>query len=274
MDDQARLIAAVDTLNQLLPAITPYKLAVVDPALVEHVEKNAHYMSKKVFDQLVANIAQDGNLESLPFCWRRPDGVFVCLSGNHRLDAARAAKLSAILVLYTDAEMSRSEAIAKQLAHNAITGKDNAVVLQELWKEIDTVQFKVYSGLDESYFHTLEAVKVQRFNSAVLRFEELRLQFVTSELTRIDEVVKQMGSLTAHKYVGRVDDFDRFFDVLLAFKEQTNTYNTSTAFLMMIEICAEWLEQNAKEHAAKGAQGDPTVDNEQKNGRGTERVTP
>lgn len=251
----AALSAAVDQLNDLLPAITPYKLAVVDPAKVEHVEKNAHYMPKRTFDQLVANIHEDGNLESLPFCWRRPppdggESVFICLSGNHRLDAARAAKLEAILILYTDQDLSRSLQVAKQLAHNAITGKDNEVMLAELWREIDKVEYKIYSGLDETAFQTLSSINVANFNTSSLRFEELRLQFVPAEIARIDEIVKLLGTAGRARYVADVAAFDRFWDVTLAFKEFTNTFNSSTAFLLMIDIVEEWLHLQQLEHNA------------------------
>lgn len=244
MVDETRLIAAVDELNDLLPGVTPYKLAVVNPAQVEHVAKNAHYMSKKVFDQLVANVAQDGNLASLPFCWKRADGRFICLSGNHRIDAAAAAGIITVLVLYTDAKLSKAEQISIQLSHNAITGKDNETILAELWREIDHVKLKVYSGLDERYFDTLGQVKVQRISEEPLRFEELRLQFVSSEMERVEETVKAMGSAATPKILARVEDFDRFFELLLQFKETQNVLNSATALLMMMDVVEAWLHEH------------------------------
>ncbi|MFN2166700.1 MAG: hypothetical protein ACK2U9_10630, partial [Anaerolineae bacterium] len=135
MADQARLQETLDTLNGMLGDFTPYKLAAVPPGEIEHVDKNAHYMPTATYRQLVDNIAQDGNLSSLPFCWRRQDGVFVALSGNHRVDAARDAGVPLMLVLYTDADLSRSQQIGIQLSHNAIFGQDNPKTLRELWRE-------------------------------------------------------------------------------------------------------------------------------------------
>jgi hypothetical protein len=89
MGEDARLDDAVAALNAQLGDITPYKLAVVDPAALVPVEKNAHYLPKATFDRLADNIARDGNLSTLPFCWRTPAGDYIVLSGNHRRAPSR-----------------------------------------------------------------------------------------------------------------------------------------------------------------------------------------
>ena len=242
MADEIRLASAVEALNDALVGVTPYKLAVVDPKAVQHVERNAHYMPQKLFRQLSENIKQDGNLSSLPFCWRRADGVFVCLSGNHRIDAAALADVKQVMILYTDAELTRDEQIAIQLSHNSLVGQDDASALRQLWQEIDRVKWKVYTGLDDKYLATIDKVQVQRLDDSALRFEELRLQFVPSEFEYIAGVVRKCGkeNVKAHRFMARVADFYEFFEALLNFKEAKGILNTSTAFLMIIQMLDEW----------------------------------
>lgn len=247
METKTRLQVTLNELNQLLGEVTPYKLAIVTPSEIKALDKNARYMSKRVYDQLTANIAQDGNLSSLPFCWRMPDGTMESLSGNHRIKTAIAAGIDSILVLYTDEELSKSQRVAIQLSHNALVGQDNPTVLRELWREIGNLDGKVYSGLDEDTLKTMENVSVIRIQEAQLRFEELTLYFVSSEIDKIEAVLKRLGSVTKHRFVTRVEDFDKFFEVLLDFKEAAGIISTSTAFLAMIEIANEWLERNALE---------------------------
>lgn len=247
METKARLQIALDELNQLLGEVTPYKLAIVAPEEVKSLDKNARYMSKRVYDQLTANIAQDGNLSSLPFCWRMPDGAMESLSGNHRVKTAAAAGVEAILVLYTDEELSKSQRVAIQLSHNALVGQDNPTVLNELWREIGSFEGKIYSGLDEDALKTMENVSVVRIQESRLRFEELTLYFVPAEIDEIETVLKQLGSTAKHRFITQVEDFDKFFETLLDFKEAAGIVSTSTAFLAMIEIMAEWLEHNAPE---------------------------
>lgn len=247
-----RLGALVDHLNGALSGVTPYKLAVVDPARIEHVEKNAHYMSKAVYDRLVENVKTDGNLSTLPFCWRRPDGTFVALSGNHRRDAAVEAGIPLILVLYTDQQLSRAAQVSIQLSHNAIVGQDNSHILAELWREIDRLEWKVYSGLDDKLIESMDKVSVVRINEAPLRFEEMRLLFVQPEIERIKEVLERLGNAAKPRLAARYEDFDRFFETLLSYKEASGIVNTATAVGAMMDIVEAWMAEHADAERNEG----------------------
>lgn len=248
MEAKTPLENAIGELNHLLGDVTPYKLAIAAPGDLQPLDKNAHYMSKRVYDQLTDNISRDGNLSSLPFCWRSAAGGLETLSGNHRVETAKRAGVERILVLYTDAELSKGERVAIQLSHNSLVGQDNPVILRELWNEIDDLKLKVYSGLDDNLLKTMEDITIIRIQEARLRFEELVLYFVSSEIDRIETVLEQLGAVTKRRFAARVEDFDTFFEMLLDFKEASGIMSTSTAFLAMIEIVTEWLERNVVEH--------------------------
>lgn len=241
--------AALDQLNHLLGAqgVTPYKLAVVSPADVLLLEKNAHFMPKRTFDQLVANIRKDGNLESLPFCWKRDDGTFVALSGNHRVQAAREANIAQILVLYTDDALLKDEQVAKQLAHNALVGLDNPVMLVELYKGITDLDFKVYSGLDDGTLKILDKVEIHTPREAGLLFEEVVVLFLPEEVERLKECVEQVKRhKRATVLAARYRDWDEFFKLLLEFKEHEKIVNSATALKVMCEIVEEWLARETE----------------------------
>jgi hypothetical protein len=242
--DQARLDGLVEQLNAALGEVTPYKLAVVPPGEIRPVDKNAHYMPKRVYDQLLANVRQDGNLASLPFCWRDKAGKFVSLSGNHRVQVAQAADIPLVLVLYTDARLSKPQRRAIQLSHNALVGQDNPTTLRELWAEIGDLQWKIYAGLDEELLETMEPINVARISETSLRFEELVLLFLPAEIDRIQETLQRLGSTTKRRFAARYEDFDRFFETLLEFKEAQGIINTATAFTAMIEIVEAWLTEH------------------------------
>jgi hypothetical protein len=244
MGEETRLDDAVDALNDALGAITPYKLAVVDPAALVPVEKNAHYLPKATFDRLTDNIARDGNLATLPFCWRTPDGAYIVLSGNHRVLAAKTAKIARILILYTDQALTRSEQVAIQLSHNALVGQDNPTQLLELWNEIDDLGMKVYSGLDDALLATLKPVEMVRVSEAVLHFEELRVLFLSSEIADLATTLKRIGDAKHQRFAARFEDWERFWDVLLTYKEAAGIKNTATALLAMCEI----VEQHLADH--------------------------
>lgn len=257
MATEARLGELIEQLNAQLGDVTPYKLAVVSPRDVEHVEKNAHYMTGQMYRKMVDNVKHDGNLSSLPFCWRDADGRFIALSGNHRVDVARDAQVESILVLYTDRELSRSEQVAIQLSHNALVGEDNPAVLRDLWREINSAALKIYSGLDEKVLNALEPANVLRPKEAALRFEELSILFLPHEREHMDEIARLLTDRAkkarVHHWLAPVEVFDRFFDALLTFKESANIVNTGTAILAMLDIVETWLaEHHEAEHDERG----------------------
>ena len=253
MVDETRLTELIAQLNTALGDVTPYKLAVVPPAVLKPLEKNAHYLPKRIYDQLIANIQTDGNLSSVPFCWRQADGTFEVLSGNHRVAAAVAASTPLILILYTDADLSRPERVAIQLSHNALVGKDNPALLTELWMELDALPLKIYSGLDDELLATLQPVNLARINEAALRFEELTFLFLPAEIERITEIVKRLGTSKHPRCLVPLEQFDRFFETLLTFKESANILNSGTALLAMCDIVEEWIEHHDSEHTEKPA---------------------
>lgn len=247
MADDARLVDLLDELNTALVGVTPFKLALVDPATVEllSAEENARYMSKETFDRLAENIRQDGNLSSVPLCWRRPEGTLLCLSGNHRLLAAREAGIRQVLVLYTDADLTESERLARQLSGNSLVGQDNPQKLAELWQRVDAISWKVYSGLDDARLKTLPKMKVIRPQDAKLLFEEVRLLFVPAEAERIEETLKKLGD-GGRRWAASYADFDRFFETLLRYKQATGILNTATAIRTLTEIAEEWLARQER----------------------------
>lgn len=231
------------------------------PGDVAHVQKNAHYMPTKVYRRLVDNVRHDGNLSSLPFCWKDGHGRLTALSGNHRVDAARDAGVERILVLYTDSGLSRSEQIAVQLAHNAIVGADNKQVLRELWDEILELEFKQYTGLDETMLETVDAGSLERLGAQQLPLEMVQLLFLPEEVEKVQGVLDALGRLgppATTRMAARLGDFEQFFEALLKCKEAEGIVNSATAVLRMVEIVEEYLaakEQRTEQGAPRPVEG-------------------
>jgi hypothetical protein len=178
MDEKIQ--ATVKTLNKRLheTSATPYVLDVAEPGTLKLLDKNARYMSHEMFENLVANIKRDGGLSSLPLCYREPDGTLLVLSGNHRVQAATQAGIEQILVMVIDRELTREEQVAIQLSHNAIDGKDDPLLLKQLWDEIKQIDLKLYAGLDSETIKELEKIQFVSISEARLEYKEIKLLFL------------------------------------------------------------------------------------------------
>jgi len=226
----------LDRLNRLLDGVTPYRLGIAAPGEMQAAPVNAHFMSKRVYDQLVANIKRDGNLSSLPFCWHDSEGRVRILSGHHRVDAARDAGVTVMLYLFTDASLSKDEQTAIQISHNSLVGEDDLAVLRQQWESIASFEARLYSGLDDQVFKTFDPVDLGAFNEKDMRFETVELLFLPGEVERLKEIVGKLARGGKRvRFVGVADQYDALADALMRLKEAATIFNSSTAFLLMAE---------------------------------------
>lgn len=245
----------IDAFNEILEQFNfAYRIDIVDPKTLKPADKNARFMSGQMFEQLVSNIKRDGGPTSAPFCWRDVKGIYHILSGHHRVDAAAAAGIEMILIMFTDRELSRQEQIAIQLSHNAISGEDEPTTLRELWHEILAIDLKAYSGLDDKVLQSYEPVKIDTLGEQNIAFQEVILAFFPSEIERLDDVLKQLAARRKTRYAAQIEQFDRFVDRLMDFKEAAGIYNSATAILAILDIVEEWLAQNTNADDIKESQ--------------------
>lgn len=222
-----------------------FRVDIVAPREPQAAPKNARFMRQETFQQLVRNIQRDKGLTSLPFCWRDAEGNYHILSGHHRIEAALAAGHDRIMILYTDALLNDEEKIAIQLSHNALAGEDEPTVLRELWGQIKAIQWKQYSGLDDALLNSYKPIQIASLGEKTPGFQEVYFSFFPSEMEKVDEFMKRLGGLSKKRYAGRLDDFDRFIEMLLNFKEASGIYNSATAMLSIMEIVEAWLVAQA-----------------------------
>ncbi len=230
--------AALTTLNATLQQMgQPYKLALVDPALLKELDKNAHYMTHEMFQNLVANIQRDGALASVPFCWY--DGTtYHVLSGNHRVKAAVAAGVSRILILYDDRPLTRQERVAIQLSHNAINGKDDPALLKELWAEIDDLSLKYYAGLDDKQLEQLADAQLKGMREAVLDYKSVMFLFLPEEVEAMERAFQRAleSTVCEEAVTARLSEFSRLVDALDKTKSSFAIKNHAVALSIVLDV--------------------------------------
>ena len=215
-----------------------YKIATVDVKDLEFLEKNARYMTAEMFHNLVDNVKRDGGLSSMPLCWKHGDKYRI-LSGNHRCAAAIEAGLQEVTVLYTDKELSKQEQIAIQISHNAIDGKDDLVVLKELWDELEDVDLKYYAGLDDKTLEEMEKVSMAALADVKLDFHSTTFLFLPNELEKLDDIIGQAARYTAASdsvYLNQLEDFKRLLKAQNKTQASFNVKNSATSLMLILDI--------------------------------------
>jgi ASC-1-like (ASCH) protein len=228
------------------------EIGLVSPGECRPRDMNARYMDQTTMDTLVRNLKRDGRLESVPLLFRNADGQLEILSGHHRIEAAKRAGIEKILVMVTTVR-SDQEAVAKQLSHNAIVGKDDAFTLQKLYDLIGEVDLKVYSGLTDS----LKDIGIESVSFAPKLFAEFSLFMADGEIEKYDEVAKRLeeAAFRADVQVRVIDlrDEERFRDLLARVKKRENIKSNAVAFNRLVACAEEWLV----EHGEKTSRGTP-----------------
>lgn len=229
-------------------------LAVMDPRELSLLKKNARILKKDVFQQLTANISRDRRLSSVPLCHRLSDGKVEVLSGNHRVQASVEAGISSILVMIIEEDLTRSQAVAIQLSHNALVGEDDPALLAELWAEIEDIAAKTYAGLSSDVVERLDKIDLTSFTTPQVSTRTMTFAFVESEAERLNAVLDDLDGLPAKEiWLADVKQFDRFFELLEATKKTFDVRNTSLAMLKLMDLAEEAIANHKPEQAAEGA---------------------
>jgi len=241
MDRQAEINSKLAEINVL---IKPYQLAYVSPTEdCVPLERNSHYMEKDMLDRLTANIEKDGFLSQLPFAMKREDGKYLILSGNHRLKGSIKAKLEFILILYID-EVDKDTQIAYQLSHNMLVGKDDMQMLKDIYSEMESIEAKEFSGLDDLKFKEVNSINMLSISDADIELTEMKFLFVENVKNNVNTVLNALEDQkldeNSHIVVGSFEDYIK---VLTEVKKKYGIKSVSVAFGKMIEICMKNLSE-------------------------------
>jgi len=254
----------LNLLNEKLAGLFPYRLEMVTPGELKLLEKNARYMRAEQFQPLVENIKKDGNLSSLPLCYREKDGKLRVLSGNHRVQAGRQAGVEQIMVMVVGDEKDSDERLAIQLSHNAIAGQDDLVILKDLWESIKDVQAKVYAGLDSDTVKALEGIQFAAIAEQRLQYKIVTFTFLGHEVENLDELMKAIAVAFASDvvYLATLEAYAPLYELMLKIKKHCLIKNTTAAFMKYNELALIGYDQMVKveaEHCGAADSGEGVI---------------
>lgn len=220
----------------------------VHPDTLREQDKNARIMDPQVFQRLTENIKSNSQLESLPYCHRTvsPGGSeeFAIISGHHRVRAARKAGLTTIYILVEEKDLTRSQIIAKQLAHNALAGEDDPQALVELYKAIDDINAKIESGL-VGLEEKIEDLNVQ-VDEIKFKFdyEQVELLFLKTEYDDFTKVLDELTGLQDSRdiLICNYEQFEKYKSMIQEVSKKENVRNIAAIMTRIFAIISESLK--------------------------------
>lgn len=227
----------------------------VEIGALKEQDVNAHVMPPSMLARLTENIRIRGGLESLPYCAQpNGQGPIEVVSGHHRIRAARAAGAAKVVVIVDRGPLTRSQIVAKQLAHNALVGSDDPDLVKQLVAQITSVDDLLASGLKEDFLPTPDKFKVTLFTPhADYQWRTCTFVFLTHQVEQIDKLVQKLKGPTEVVCLACQDQFEPFMTAVAAFARKRNIISAATAIAVLTNLA---LEEVAKAEAAEQAEGD------------------
>ncbi|MEU6594269.1 ParB N-terminal domain-containing protein [Streptomyces sp. NPDC046881] len=226
-------------MTETTPAPFRPRLVRRDPRNLTRLEVNARYMRKEEFDRLVANVKRDGCLTSTPLIYsggEYEEEKELVLSGNHRTMAAIEAGVYEIDCMLIEEYQSPQQLIARQLSHNAIAGEDDPATLKQLYEQLDDVDWRAYSGLDDDQLKLLAEVSPEGLSEANLDFATVSLIFLPPELEAAREAFDQTRTGQNESWLAARADYEQTLETLASTHAAHKVGNVATALHAILAI--------------------------------------
>ena len=200
-------------------------------------------MKNEMQDQLTANIAKRGQLESLPYLTEDGNKVRI-ISGHHRIKSARQAGIKEIYAILDVSGLTRSQEAAKQLAHNAISGFDDQSTLKEIVKMISDVDDMLESYVGKDILAEPMAEFDKLISPAVqFDFRTLVFAFLPHQLQNLELLVKELEKAGPEIVgVAEYEQGKRFVETLSKYQQFQDVRNLGAAISSMIEAANEKMD--------------------------------
>lgn len=210
----------------------------VDLETLREQDVNAHVMVPRLFERLVENMRRRGRMESLVYCAQpNGEGPIEIVSGHHRRRAALQADIKRAWILCDRAEMTRSQIIAKQLAHNFLVGTDDEDILKTLLSRIDMPDDLLETGAPPELLSSLEHDAMLLFTPRVdFRWKTVSFVFLPHQLDNLNALLDSLYGRQDLVIAALEDQWETFLHTLAAWARIKNIRAGGTAIAKLTEL--------------------------------------
>lgn len=220
-------------------------IAKVPAECIREQDINARIMKNEMQRQLTDNIKKRGQLESLPFCALTEEGRRIeIISGHHRIRSGKDAGMKEFFVILDISGLNRSKIVAKQIAHNAISGFDDQSTLKELAKMLEDVDDMIESYAGKDILAEPEA-ELEKYLSPTVEFDwkNLTFTFLPHQVADLQKLIDALEN-TKPDFLGvaSIEQHKPLMETLTKYQQFANVKNTGAAIHAMIKTTEQMFE--------------------------------
>lgn len=216
---------------------------------------NARIMKTEMQKQLTDNIKKRGQLESLPLCAYIDNRIEV-VSGHHRIRSAKDAAMKEIFVILDVSGLRRSQVVAKQIAHNAISGFDDQSTLRELAKMLDDVDDMMESYIGKDIIGEPMA-ELEKLLSPKVEFDwkNVTFTFLPHQIKDLEKLISTLQTMKPDVLgFAPIEDHQQFVEAITKYQGFANVKNTGAAIHAMIRATDQLYEDLHYDDSAEWVQ--------------------
>lgn len=208
-----------------------YVFRVVNIREISESPLNAQVMEEEDFNRLVENLRKDKILTSSVLLMRYGENGLMCISGHHRIKAAKKAGIKEVPALIID-EVDESTRVRLQLAHNDIHGTPDENIVRILQDKLNEFDIKLVD------FKDIEPIRFDHKDIKFVDFKYLSVCLKPESFEELDELIKSYADTADSKYLIPAEDYSFMQDLLtVAFRKGYKT--PGKAFRKFLDIIKE-----------------------------------
>lgn len=124
-----------------------------------------------------------------------------------------------------------------------MVGKDDKVILNELFNQIKDIDYKIYAGISD----IMGKIDIVSINVRTDEFKTLILGFISKDMKKYDKLIENIENTVIKKddYVRIVDRevYDKVVSLIKKIKKVENVKSHGIAFLKMVELAEKKIKE-------------------------------